>query len=117
MENFLEGIDVSGLGEKGKMIASLLVEGAKATFATIKAESGAIADSAKKTVAIGNKALKEVIAGKLDSAAALSIVRRSAEQLEDLARAEANLVLSASVAFLKKIGESVISLIPGLFKP
>lgn len=115
MKNFLEGIDLSGLKDAPKQIAELLKEGASTTLENIKAQSGPIAEAAEKTVAIGNDALKKVLNKTLDSEGAFQIVRRSGEQLEDLARAEGNLILSNSVSFLKKIGQAAVKLVPGFF--
>lgn len=115
MDDFLEGIDLSKLEGAPKQIAEMFRSGAKVTLANISAQSATVAKSASRTVEIGNNALKQVLAGNLDSVGAMQILRRSAEQTEDLARAEGNLLLSNSVSFLKKIGETVMSAVPGFF--
>lgn len=115
MDDFLKGIDLSSLEGEAKEVAELFREGTKVTIANIKSQSGVIAESAEKTVAIGNNALTQVLSGHLDSEGAIQIVRRSSEQLEDLARGEGNLIVSNSVSFLKKLGEGIIKVIPGFF--
>lgn len=115
MDDFLEGLDLSKLSGTPKMLAEALREGAKVTLANIESQSKAIANSAKKSIAIGNDALKKVLAGSLDSQGALQIARRAAEQAEDLARAEGNLLVANSVSFLKRIGQTALSIIPGFF--
>lgn len=116
MDNFFKDVDLSGLGEAPAKVANFLSERTKFTLDTIKSQSGPIFESAEKTVSIGNDALKQVIAGKLDSEGAIQIVRRSGEQLEDLARSEGNLIVVNSVSFLKKIGETVVGAFSGFLK-
>lgn len=117
MKNLFEGLDLSSLSGAGKEVADLLYEGAALALDSISSQSRALGESALKTVSIANKALREVVSGALDTEGALAIVRRSGEQLEDLARAEGNLILASTVSFLKKIGESAIRLIPSFLKP
>lgn len=108
MENFFKNLDLSRLDEKGKAFVEMAKDGVDVTLGSIKTQSRVIADSAAKTVAIGNQAILDLAAGKHDLDAALRIFRRGSEQLEDLARAEGNLIVSNSVSFLKKIGLTAI---------
>ena len=109
MLDFFSGIDLTSLGDKAKDFVNLAKAGTENAVENIKAESKPIAESAKKTIQIGNDTLKLLASGKIDKEGAEQIFKRGIHQLEDLARAESNLIISKSVSFLKIIGETAIS--------
>ena len=115
MDDFFAGLDFSNLDEQGKEFVDLIKEGGSHSLSVIKSQSKPIAESAERTISIGNTAIVQLVAGKLDMEGAKQIFRRGVEQLEDLARAEGNLIVSNSVSFLKKLGETAIGFVPKLF--
>jgi len=108
MVDFFEGIDLSSLDDKTKDFIELAKEGASSAVEVIKSQSKSIAKAAERSITIGNEALKLLASGKLDKEGANMIFKRGINQLEDLARAESSLIISTSVSFLKKLGETAV---------
>ena len=109
-----EGIDLSGLPDYAKKV----VEGIEGAFdiglEKIGKESETILEASKKTIKQGREAVELLISGQLDLEGATGIWRRGTEQLEDLARAEGQLVAAAAVSFLRKAGDFIISFVSGI---
>ena len=109
-----EGIDLSGLPDSAKKV----VEGIEGVFdiglKKIGSQSQAVLEASKKTIKQGQEAVELLISGELDLEGATGVWRRGTEQLEDLAKAEGQLVAAAAISTLRKAGDFVISFVSGL---
>lgn len=101
-------IDLSGVDDKFR---DALSEGEKALqdgLGNLKLQSKPIADSALGTFNLTKDAVEQFASGKIDSTAVAFVFSEGMRQAEILAHAEGNLLLSASVSFLKQVGNILL---------
>lgn len=101
-------VDLSGIDDRLK---DVLKEGGKALtdgLGNLKKQSEPIAKSALLTFEHTQTAITQFMKGDVDAAAVAFVFQEGLRQTEILAHAEGNLLLSASVAFLKSIGGLVL---------
>lgn len=109
-------LDTSSLNlpDAAKQALASLESASNSAINAFSRESPAIALAAKRTGEICYGAIKDVIAGKMDSIGAERIARRSSEQAIDYAKASANLAGSVILNALKEFGLTLVKLIPGI---
>lgn len=109
--DFLEDLNLSGMSDEAEVFADLIKASTENAISVIESQSKVIADSALRSIKIGNEAIKLLAEGTLDKEGANQILERGIRQVEDLARAEGNLIVSTSVSFLKKISETAVGFV------
>lgn len=102
--SLFEGLNLDNLSESKKELIKGVDGVLKSGFDEIGQGSQVIYEAGKTTIEQGRTAVEQMIAGDLDAEGAQGIFRRGMEQLEDLAKAEGQLIIAGSLAMLKKIG-------------
>jgi len=77
-------------------------------------DSEAIAESIGTTLQLGERAARDLAAGRLDLEGAQRSVQRGWDQLRTAARAEGNLAAASTVDWLEGTFGTLLKLIPGL---
>lgn len=109
-----EGIDLSGLPDSAKKVVESIEGVFDSGLEQIGAGSEVILEASKKTIKQGQEAVGALISGQLDLEGAKGVWRRGTEQLEDLAKAEGQLVAAAAISTLRSAGDFVISFVSGI---
>ena len=103
--------DKIDLSKVDPRLRDALGEGEKALadgLGSLKQQSKPIADSALKTFQLTQSAVEQYAKGEIDAPAVAFVFQEGIKQTVILAHAEGNLLLSASVSFLRSIGGIVL---------
>lgn len=101
-------VDLSGIPEKLKDALGQGEQALSDGLNNLKKQSEPIAASALLTFELTKEAVEKFVAGKIDAEGVAFVWQEGIRQTVILASAEKNLLLSASVSFLKSIGGIVL---------
>lgn len=77
-------------------------------------DSQAIAGAVSTTMQIGERAARDLAAGRIDLTAAERVAQRGFDQLRTAATAEGNLIAASTVDWLEGVFGTILKLIPNL---